>query len=118
MQDLLTSILRRIAKGGSPFAADADHFHHRLIRAGFSVRATFTTLFGLALTFGAIGTCLRAVGYSDFASFTLFAAFAGATSTALFNADLLVKYVPATFLRQGLPKGTVNVSGNRALPAA
>jgi UDP-GlcNAc:undecaprenyl-phosphate GlcNAc-1-phosphate transferase len=116
VQDLLTSILRRIANGKSPFVADADHFHHRLIRAGFSVRATFSTLFGLALTFGVIGTSLHAVGYSDFASFTLFTAFAGVTSTALLNADLLAKYVPEAFLRQGLPAGTVNVSANRVSP--
>ena len=33
--DTLTVMIRRIAKGRSPFAADRNHFHHQLIAIGF-----------------------------------------------------------------------------------
>jgi UDP-GlcNAc:undecaprenyl-phosphate/decaprenyl-phosphate GlcNAc-1-phosphate transferase len=38
--DMLSVSLRRIRYGRSPLAADRSHFHHVLLRAGLSVRAT------------------------------------------------------------------------------
>lgn len=34
--DLLLAVLRRLGRGQSPFAADGEHLHHRLRRAGLS----------------------------------------------------------------------------------
>lgn len=34
--DTLTVMVERMAKGHSPFRADKNHFHHRLLRTGFS----------------------------------------------------------------------------------
>lgn len=34
--DTLTVMVERMAKGNSPFKADKNHFHHRLLRLGFS----------------------------------------------------------------------------------
>lgn len=34
--DLVTAVLRRLLRGGSPFAADRGHLHHRLFAAGLT----------------------------------------------------------------------------------
>ena len=38
--DTVTMMVRRIARGASPFQADAEHLHHLLVRCGFSVSET------------------------------------------------------------------------------
>ncbi|MGC5628379.1 MraY family glycosyltransferase [Georgenia sp. Z1344] len=37
--EIVTSVVRRVGAGRSPFAADASHMHHRLLRLGHSHRA-------------------------------------------------------------------------------
>ncbi|KAF0192088.1 MAG: UDP-GlcNAc:undecaprenyl-phosphate GlcNAc-1-phosphate transferase [Gammaproteobacteria bacterium] len=53
--DTVGIMLRRIIKGRSPFAADREHFHHVLQRAGFSVNESLAVLLTLALTGMAAG---------------------------------------------------------------
>ena len=36
IMDITYSSLRRIMKGSSPFVADAEHIHHKLLHAGYS----------------------------------------------------------------------------------
>lgn len=36
LADLVTSVLRRTARGASPFTADRGHLHHRLVDGGFT----------------------------------------------------------------------------------
>lgn len=54
--DLTFSSLRRISKGKSPFVADAEHIHHKLLKAGFSQKKTVAILTSVAVVAGAIAT--------------------------------------------------------------
>ena len=56
--DITFSSLRRISKGQSPFVADAEHIHHKLLHAGFSQNKTVLILAGIALVMGALGAYL------------------------------------------------------------
>jgi UDP-GlcNAc:undecaprenyl-phosphate GlcNAc-1-phosphate transferase len=53
--DTLGVMMRRLLAGRSPIHADAQHIHHLLVRAGFSVTGTISILCGLALVGVAIG---------------------------------------------------------------
>lgn len=43
-------------KGSSPFVADAEHIHHKLLKAGFSQKKTVAILTSVAVVGGAIAT--------------------------------------------------------------
>ena len=54
--DITYSSLRRIFKGQSPFVADAEHIHHKLLKAGFSQKITVAILTSVAIAGGAVAT--------------------------------------------------------------
>jgi UDP-GlcNAc:undecaprenyl-phosphate GlcNAc-1-phosphate transferase len=54
--DITYSSLRRIFKGKSPFVADADHIHHKLLKAGLSQKLTVAIMTAIAIIAGAIAT--------------------------------------------------------------
>ena len=54
--DITYSSLRRISKGKSPFVADAEHIHHKLLHAGFSQKNTVLILTSVAIIAGAIAS--------------------------------------------------------------
>ena len=54
--DITYSSLRRIFKGQSPFVADAEHIHHKLLHAGFSQKKTVGILASCAIIAGAFAT--------------------------------------------------------------
>lgn len=54
--DITYSSLRRICKGKSPFEADAEHIHHKLLNAGFSQNKTVAILTSVAIVAGAIAS--------------------------------------------------------------
>ena len=56
IMDITYSSLRRIMKGKSPFVADADHIHHKLLKAGFSQKKTVAILTSVAIVGGAVAT--------------------------------------------------------------
>ena len=43
-------------KGKSPFVADAEHIHHKLLKAGFSQKNTVAILTSVAIVGGAIAS--------------------------------------------------------------
>ncbi|MDP9377154.1 MAG: undecaprenyl/decaprenyl-phosphate alpha-N-acetylglucosaminyl 1-phosphate transferase [Actinomycetota bacterium] len=47
------------------YLADANHFHHRFARIGFSQRRTVLYLYGWTFTMAAVAVALRFVPYSD-----------------------------------------------------
>ncbi len=49
--DTTLSFVRRLAKGKSPFRADGEHMHHRLIALGLSHRNAVVTLYVLSTIF-------------------------------------------------------------------
>ena len=54
--DITYASLRRICKGQSPFVADAEHIHHKLLHAGFSQKKTVVILSSCAIIAGAFAT--------------------------------------------------------------
>ena len=56
IMDITYSSLRRIMKGKSPFVADAEHIHHKLLKAGFSQKITVAILTSVAIAGGAVAT--------------------------------------------------------------
>lgn len=50
--DTITSIVRRLLKRQSPFAADRGHLHHKLIDMGFSQRASVLILYAISALLG------------------------------------------------------------------
>jgi len=54
--DITYSSLRRISKGKSPFVADAEHIHHKLLKAGFTQNMTVAILTSIAIVGGAIAS--------------------------------------------------------------
>ena len=53
--DTVTSIMRRIERGCSPFAPDREHFHHVLNRLGLNDNQAVLTIYLFAFLFGAVG---------------------------------------------------------------
>lgn len=58
IMDITYSSLRRISKGKSPFVADAEHIHHKLLHAGFSQKKTVVILTSVAIIAGALAALL------------------------------------------------------------
>lgn len=54
--DITFASLRRILKGKSPFVADAEHIHHKLLKAGFSQKKTVAIMTSVAIVVGAVAT--------------------------------------------------------------
>ncbi|MBR1461438.1 undecaprenyl/decaprenyl-phosphate alpha-N-acetylglucosaminyl 1-phosphate transferase [bacterium] len=72
--DITYSSLRRIFKGQSPFVADAEHIHHKLLHAGFSQKKTVVILTSVAIIAGGLA-CLfashNAIKYDFFLTLAL-----------------------------------------------
>jgi UDP-GlcNAc:undecaprenyl-phosphate GlcNAc-1-phosphate transferase len=58
-------IAKRLKYGRAPWSADANHFHHRMARIGFSPRKTVAYLYGWTLMLAGVAISLRFVPYSD-----------------------------------------------------
>lgn len=58
IMDITFSSFRRISKGKSPFVADAEHIHHKLLHAGFSQKKTVVILTSVAIIAGALASLL------------------------------------------------------------
>ena len=58
-------IAKRLKYKRAPWTADANHFHHRMARIGFSQRRTVLYLYAWTLCLAGIGVALRFVPYSD-----------------------------------------------------
>jgi UDP-GlcNAc:undecaprenyl-phosphate GlcNAc-1-phosphate transferase len=58
-------VLKRVKYRRPIYRADANHFHHRLSRLGFSQRRTVLYLYAWTILLGAFAVALRFVPYSD-----------------------------------------------------
>ncbi|MEA2170506.1 MAG: UDP-GlcNAc:undecaprenyl-phosphate/decaprenyl-phosphate GlcNAc-phosphate transferase [Solirubrobacteraceae bacterium] len=58
-------VLKRMKYHRPVYSADANHFHHRFARIGFSQRKTVAYLYGWASTMAAVAIAMRYVPYSD-----------------------------------------------------
>ena len=70
--DMSTVILTRLQRGKSPFNADNNHLHHRLLRAGLSHRLTVLTIYAMTLWAGSLAIAVVGlpVGWIIWASAT------------------------------------------------
>jgi UDP-GlcNAc:undecaprenyl-phosphate GlcNAc-1-phosphate transferase len=97
--ELFSSTARRVARGMPPTQADNGHFHHRLVAAGLSVRATCAIYFLVSVagcTFGVWAYSKELPEPMLFAGFCL--AF-GAWLLFVRSAHLFVSVLPAWFRR-------------------
>lgn len=92
--ELFTTTIRRMFKGMSPMQADRGHYHHRLLDAGFSVRAVFLLYVGLSTTSALIGVTAWQAGASEGALFGAFVGLSLLWLIATLNAHLFVRYLP------------------------
>jgi UDP-GlcNAc:undecaprenyl-phosphate GlcNAc-1-phosphate transferase len=60
-------IAKRLKYRRKPWLADANHFHHRMARIGFSQRKTLAYLYGWTLLLAGLAVALRFVPYHDHA---------------------------------------------------
>ena len=58
-------IAKRLKYRRKPWSADANHFHHRMARIGFSQRKTVAYLYGWTLMLATLAVALRVVPYHD-----------------------------------------------------
>ncbi len=68
--DITFSSLRRILKGCSPFVADSEHIHHKLLKAGFSQNKTVLILVSVAIAMGSLAVLIVS---SSFVKYFLYA---------------------------------------------
>ena len=69
--DIVFSSTRRILKGVSPFKADSEHIHHKLLHAGFSQNKTVLTLVFFALCFGAVAAFLMKISLTKYGIYAI-----------------------------------------------
>jgi UDP-GlcNAc:undecaprenyl-phosphate GlcNAc-1-phosphate transferase len=58
-------VAKRLKYRRKPWSADANHFHHRMARMGYSQRRTVAYLYGWTLMLAGVAIALRFVPYSD-----------------------------------------------------
>jgi UDP-GlcNAc:undecaprenyl-phosphate GlcNAc-1-phosphate transferase len=60
--DMLLAVVRRTMRGQSPFAADRQHLHHRLMNLGHSDRSTVLLMYLWAALFSGLVVGLSVIG--------------------------------------------------------
>jgi UDP-GlcNAc:undecaprenyl-phosphate GlcNAc-1-phosphate transferase len=58
-------VAKRLKYGRRPWSADANHFHHRMARIGFSQKKTVAYLYAWTLMLAGVAIAARFVPYSD-----------------------------------------------------
>jgi UDP-GlcNAc:undecaprenyl-phosphate GlcNAc-1-phosphate transferase len=72
LMDMITIMIRRIRKGGSPFRPDREHLHHICMRAGLSPFQSLLFICSLGSVYALIGILLESFNIPELASFILF----------------------------------------------
>jgi UDP-GlcNAc:undecaprenyl-phosphate GlcNAc-1-phosphate transferase len=70
--DAISTILRRIKKGQSPFKPDREHLHHILLRLGFSSKQALMLICAIAVLFALIGIVAEIYNVPDTITFVAF----------------------------------------------
>ncbi len=58
-------VAKRLKTGRKPWSADANHFHHRMSRIGYSQRKTVAYLYAWTVLLAGVAVGLRFIPYSD-----------------------------------------------------
>ncbi|MEW5819592.1 MAG: MraY family glycosyltransferase [Cyanobacteriota bacterium] len=56
--DITYAVFRRLAQGKSPFVADGEHIHHRLLKAGMSQNRTIMIFYFICIASGVVAASL------------------------------------------------------------
>jgi UDP-GlcNAc:undecaprenyl-phosphate GlcNAc-1-phosphate transferase len=94
------TIIRRALRGQSPLRADAEHFHHLLLKAGFGVQGAFMVFLILTLLLSAVGLALNALHVPDYISLLLLLATGVVIVRSMYWAHALVRFFPASARRR------------------
>jgi UDP-GlcNAc:undecaprenyl-phosphate GlcNAc-1-phosphate transferase len=107
--DTAYSFLRRFLNGSSPFTADCDHVHHRLVRR-YSHRAAVMIMYAVGALLGTAGVAMA--GSESNVAVTVFAAviFSGLVGLRLLG------YVPLAFRRLVVPEKSTSMDGSQEAP--
>jgi UDP-GlcNAc:undecaprenyl-phosphate/decaprenyl-phosphate GlcNAc-1-phosphate transferase len=97
--ELVWSFIRRISRRRSPFVGDAEHFHHLLLSAGFSVRGAYVVLLLLATVLAACGMTLQYAGISEYVSLSLLAVTGVLVVRSMYRLTWLLDHVPQQMRR-------------------
>jgi UDP-GlcNAc:undecaprenyl-phosphate/decaprenyl-phosphate GlcNAc-1-phosphate transferase len=97
--ELFTSTTRRIVRGMSPTEADTGHFHHRLVRAGLSVRAICALYFVVSLSSCVFGVWASKAGVTEPLMFVGFCLMFGSWLAMVRLAGRVVPLLPRWFQR-------------------
>lgn len=101
--ELFTSTVRRAVTGLSPMQADRGHFHHRLLDAGFSVRAVFILYLGVSAISAVAGIWLWKAGVGEPVLFYVFLTLSAVWLVVIRNAKRVAGYLPDSLRRGKLP---------------
>jgi UDP-GlcNAc:undecaprenyl-phosphate GlcNAc-1-phosphate transferase len=112
--ELFTSTFRRLVTGLSPMQADRGHFHHRLLEAGFSVRAIFILYIGVSAISCALGLTAWRAGVTEPVLFYSFLALSMAWVVLIYSARRLARHLPESLKRGQLPLGARRQMARRA----
>ncbi|MDH5325943.1 MAG: undecaprenyl/decaprenyl-phosphate alpha-N-acetylglucosaminyl 1-phosphate transferase [Gammaproteobacteria bacterium] len=91
--DTVGVMLRRILKKQSPFLADREHFHHILLRGGYTVFQTHLIITSLALSFMAVGIFSSFYQISDLVMFGAFLGLFGLYFAGMMHAWKVMKFL-------------------------
>jgi UDP-GlcNAc:undecaprenyl-phosphate GlcNAc-1-phosphate transferase len=103
LMDTTALMVRRVAKGRSPFSADREHLHHILQRAGFTPGQTVAIVYTLSLLLAAIGVAGWWLGVPEYAMFYSFMALFGLYFYGMLHAWKLMKRLRRLRHRFGMP---------------
>ena len=101
--DTLTVMMERILKGVSPFKADKNHFHHRLMRLGLRHAEAVAAIYCLQFTLVMSAFLLRF--HSEWTLLMIYLLFSGAVLIGFFWADRVGWTLPRRDLLDRLIKG-------------
>ena len=62
LSDIVFAVVRRVARGQSPFAADRGHIHHKLIDMGLDQKQSVLILYCLSIVLGVISVIMTKTG--------------------------------------------------------
>jgi len=97
--ELLWTMIRRLSRGTSPFRPYAEHFHHLLQRAGFSVRGAFGVYLSTCILIGLLGVVLHEwLQVGDAFLFVTFLIVGVVVVRLMYSASILARLMPSVFL--------------------
>lgn len=94
------TIVRRTLRGQSPLRADAEHFHHLLLKAGFGVQGAFMMFLILTLVLATTGLTLSAMHVPEYLSLLLLLGAGISIVRSMYWAHSLLRFFPKNARRR------------------